>query len=551
MDPRFSAQDVIRCDLCETAVVQMHCDFCHVNLCKPCIGDHISDEYDEHKIVPFQKRKSTLIYPKCTTHQTKFCDLQCKECNIPICSLCSTSQQHKGHSFLVLSELYNSKKKFITKDTEELKNIISPAYEKIADDIGKQIGNLDGEYGKLKSAVTEHGKQWHREVDNVINAMNKEIDDFKIKHSEILYKHAEEVKQMQSLIEQTLLKLKKIKESKEVSVMVEYSSRNKEFSKFLPKVQVSLPVFNPKQVDREHVYKLIGSLAPLSTTKEENGYTLKIPETPSREVLEVPELITSINTGYKNLRSVVCLNEEEIWTSAQVSDIKCFNIRGSLIKTITKRSGGWPSDIAITRDGELVYSEGKKGTVNKVKNRQTEEVIKLQGWTPLNLNVTSSGDLLVTMCSEDGTQSKFVRYSGSTEKQTIQFDDEGNPLYSGNDRIKYITENRNLDICVADCGAGAVVVVSQTGKLRFRYSGHHSATNIKPFKPRGITTDSQSQILTADTDNHCIHILDQEGLFLCYIDTCELKEPYGLYVNKDNLFVAEWGGIVKKIKYFK
>lgn len=101
--------------------------------------------------------------------------------------------------------------------------------------------------------------------------------------------------------------------------------------------------------------------------------------------------------------------------------------------------------------------------MNKVSDGQTEEVIRLEGWTPLNLCVSSSDDFLVVFINNKETHSKLVRYSETSEKQTIQFDEEGKPLYSGNFKIKCPYESRNMDICLADYEAGAVVVVNQAG----------------------------------------------------------------------------------------
>ncbi|XP_065938050.1 uncharacterized protein [Magallana gigas] len=554
MDPHSSAQDVPRCDLCETAIVHSYCDFCHFNLCKPCVVDHISDGYDKHKIVPFKERRSTLIYPTCEIHPHKNCDFQCKDCNnIFVCSSCMASEQHGRHKFVEVTEVFTAKKDEIKKDTQEFENHISPTYEEIAIDLENQLANLDGGYEKLTTTMSKQGEQWHREIDIVINKMKTELSEIQEKHRDILQKHLNEIKQIQSLIKQTLQAIRKIEKSTEVSPTIEYSSKIREFSKLPPKVKVSLPTFIPKPIDGEKLYSLFGQITPLSTATEENFLSLNQPKTSVRELLDEPELVATIQTGYEELLSVTCLNEDRIWTSGTTNDIKCFNTQCSLLQSIQTKSEDWPNDIAVDSDGNLLYCDGTDGTVNIVKNGKTEELITLPEWTPSRLCVTSTGDLLLTIISDDKTQSKVVRYSGSTEKQTIQFDDEGKPLYSGNSSTKYITENRNHDICVADSAAGAVVVVNQDGKLRWRYTGHPPVTKNKPFKPWGITTDSQSRILTADTDNHCIHILDQNGQFLRYIDNCDLEYPTGLCGdNNDNLFVCElYKGNVKKIKYLK
>lgn len=262
---------------------------------------------------------------------------------------------------------------------------------------------------------------------------------------------------------------------------------------------------------------------------------------------------TCIKTNYcvnNYLRCVACLPNGNICTSGQDNSIKQYDVHGKLVKSFKTKSGNIPNDITVTMSGEIVYTDEDRRTVNVVKNGKIREVIKLKRWRPLKLYSTSLGDILVIMDHSDYNQSKVVRYSGFEEKQNIQFDDNGRPLFSSGYYSKYICVNINLDICVADCVSQVVVVVSQDGILRFIYKGSPFLTK-EPFKPCGIVCDSQSRILTVDNTTKSIHILDKDGQFLCYIPNLDLQGPFALCINaNDNLFVAECHtGKVYNIQY--
>lgn len=565
MDQSSSLQDVTRCDLCKTNVVYNYCEVCHTKLCGSCIDDHISNEDFDHDIVLYSRRNSLLRYPKCGTHQHKISEFQCKDCNVLLCSSCKEHKKHEGHMFVEITNVYKTKKKIIEQDKKDLK-VISPKYENLLFDVKNKMLNIDKDYEYLAKDISKRGEDLHQEIDIVINEMKHECKKMKNEHKYILQTQLNEIKRKWSCIKQAIQSLNIIEQTNEVSELIEYDSKVREFCNLPPEVTISMPSFINESVDRMKLRSFFGYIIPLSSDTEKNVLMLKSPNSLYRELLDKPALLATIQTDYKDLFSVACVDGEQIWTSGRSNDIKCYDTKGVPLKTIKTKLTSYPIDLALCRNGDLLYSDSGENTVNRVTNDQTKVFITLKGWVPRNLCVTISGDVLVAMHSEEivqsnspklnvhgdyGIQSKIIRYSERNEIQTIQYDKEGKPLYSATVNIKFISENKNLDICVSDSDAGAVVVVNKAGELRWRYTGNHQYSSKDSFQPFGISTDSQSRILLAEYTNQCIHILDQDGRFLQNIDNFPLSTPYGLCVDcYDDLFVcAHQIGNILKIKY--
>lgn len=549
MDSRYSAQDIQRCTLCKHAVAPMYCDTCRINICKDCVESHVSDVSIDHKVVPLKHRGSIPDYSICSKHKTKQRDLHCEQCNISICVECTSSIDHRGHNFLYIKEKILERKERVLKDLGELEKSLHQKYEEISSNIQVQKDILTENSQTVKTAISNHGDDLHQEVESLITKLKSDLDKTESKQLASLNKQQNEVAVTISEIKKSIARLRKLSNSNDDSLLLSYNSRNAEFRNLPHEIEETLPSFTPSKINREQLHKQIGSLSFTTKgqlcTKVKRGVKSSLQD---RLLPSEPSTLITIETGYRSLYSVSCIGDEEIWTCGLDNIMRLYNIQGELVKSIQTKSGNLPQDISVTRDGELIYVDHEDRSVNLVNNKRIKAVVRLQWWKPRNVCCTSSGGFLVMMIKDENKQSRVLRYTGS-EKHTFQFNDNGKLLYSSGG-MKYVSENKNQDICVADNKAQAIVVINKNGKHRFSYTGPPSASN-ESFDPVGITTDNHGQILTTDCRNHRIHILDQNGQFLRFIDNCGLHTPWGLCVDTHNrLLVAESkSGLIKEIRY--
>ena len=431
--------------------------------------------------------------------------------------------------------IFETKKELMLKDSQDLENFTKKQYQEAVKNIPLQKDKIREHSQKLITALDKQGKALHTEINTVIQRMKSEIEDMGALLIGATHQHEKAINYTITEMEKVIIDLKKLKDSQDAWLVSEYTSRTAEFRNSLAQFQETLPTFTPREINREQIHRQIG-LSKLDIT-----YTF----------LDEPRILTDIQTKCGALRNVSCLNDNELWTRGDRDNImSLYNLEGELLRSIQTKGGHSPRDIAVTQSKELVYTDIENTSINLISSTNIRTLITPLGWSPFYLCSELSGDLPVIMESDDKKQTKVVRYSDSIETQSIQWDDQGKPLYTSGGYIKCLSENRNLDMCVADWDARAVVVVSAAGNLRFRYTGPHSTT-LKSFYPLGITTDSWCNIMISDCGNHSIHIISTGGHFLRYIKNCSLQRD--LCVDSgDHLFVAEfYTGKVKKIKYYK
>lgn len=550
-DSKLWAQEVIICDLCDKPT-QQFCNSCQINLCVECVHKHVDKLQPlSHEIVCSKNRNTQCVLPECKIHPGRRCEVQCQQCQIPICVRCCIGT-HKNHDAVELIELFEIKKQELQNFTDEIETKLIPKYNKTDADLQEKLTETTAKFHKMEEEKEVLRKRWHQEVDTIFDKLGSSISLMKESNLESIKTQQKTIKDTTQDMVQTVQHNKLVLKTNRTSDVIEHKSNLNQFSNIITNIDIFTP---PVLVD---TIKGNGLSIEIGEYKAELTYKINLPVDVSypstKELLQLAKVIAVIScTLYQPLYEVACWGKNEAWICGNSNTFTRIDINGKINGHIGDTSlHSAPHDIAVTVHGDLIYIDGRKGKM-KTRGHGDSLVSIPQDWIPYRLCCSKSGDILI--CVSNGLEKKIIRYHEKKITQEIHKDENGKPIFEG--KISHalyihVVENNNGDVCISDENAGVIIVVSLAGEVRFRYDGKPAKKN-NQFGPRSIVTDSLGQIIIADNGNSCLHILDQDGQFIKCVDNCELDNVHALSVDDEGRLWAGLlkSGIIKVLQYLE
>ncbi|XP_078320096.1 uncharacterized protein LOC111114020 [Crassostrea virginica] len=489
-------------------------------------------------------------------------DIFCKECQIPLCSKCSTSKEHYRHTFGDLEEIYAEKYKCQQSEFAKIQRYFLPTTQSLKKDIKRDVTEIKNIMESIRTSMKGEAE-----------SLKNLLDEVTLENMEHTY-----------TIEKSLLKVLESQETTyddyiaylermtdEFQKHLSFTNKKLLFSKTL-KIETipettkpALPVFIKSQFNKKYVTTLLGRVYVQESKQRRRNFKpieeiftpLKSTEkhlNQSKEKSDIIQTLSLSNSVTKvreySVPGVHCAlhvsvdKSGKLWVSDGSGNLVQTDQEGNLLQKI-QTSDKDEGNHTATQDGDLIYTDRDKKSIYIITpDKKVTEIIKTKDWRPGSVHSSRiNGDILVGMDTDE--EAKVTRYSkAGKEIQNIQWNNEGQELYSEPD---YITENINGDICTSDYGKDSLVVVNKSGQHRFSYTGQGSV-----FRPWGICTDVLGHILVGERS---VHLLDQDGRFLTFIVSSQQEFEHLVCVcvdDENNLYVGQLANSsVSVYKYLK
>ena len=237
---------------------QFYCNACHQSLCEQCRDEHQkSPNTKNHEIVLYRHRKHQLPVEKCKDHPTRNIDIFCKECQIALCSKCSTMEEHNGHKFDDLEDIYAEKYALWQGEFSKIQKYFLPTSQHLKTDIEEDAKQIKKTMESIRTSMKANAESLKNLVD-VVTSEN-------IEHTHTMEKSLlQKLKSQEKTYDDYISYLWKM--SDEFQEYLSVTDKKQLFSKILeiksiPETTKPVPpVYTVGQFNKNDITKLLGKV---------------------------------------------------------------------------------------------------------------------------------------------------------------------------------------------------------------------------------------------------------------------------------------------------
>ncbi|XP_060065852.1 E3 ubiquitin-protein ligase TRIM71-like [Ylistrum balloti] len=566
-----------KCDLCEERrPAEARCKECREMLCNFCHQSHRRSKASKHHSITMLGNVYTeaedLSGSCCSVHDEDLAYF-CRPCDTAVCKICRT-KEHKGHRTRPVKVIVGDRRRQMEEKVDSVLMGYVGVLEKKLEKIPKQIAAIKTNAESVVIDIIQRSESIKDQIDAIKAEMIKDV------HSKE-YLGLTRLEQFRTDLEKELLAVgesikrtqRVLKQGTDVEV-VSISKRSLELFDRLESGQ-SLPKLQKLDVEFETGELAIDTLrngfGHCSTRN--SGFTWSrsvsmchgdpqdvninfVSEFHCSEVADEDNDDDFVNESIHAM-APVSQGETAICCGCESDRVVFMDGAGHVISSL--RVGVMIDDLVRRNDRSVVMSCFQDRSIRAIEeNGNVRELVSTEFY-PRGLASGSDGSLLVCLMDQYSTS-----VTKTSRRMVSRLDSQGQQVQvyeymDGNKRLftrpYRVVENINGDICVTDktsMGSGRVVVLDSLGNLKFIYDGRSVSAGERPFSPCGIVCDSYGRLLIADTNNHCIHIVDKHGQFVSFLLRKEdgITCPTSLGLNGEGqLWVGNENGQMKIYQY--
>lgn len=119
---------------------------------------------------------------KCKFHPTRIADICCEECEVTVCSKCTTIPQHKGHAFVDLETICTERFHFYQKKSSEILEYYIPGAHDVEKEIEMNMHILNPLVDDIRISMYEEFQEFMQMADTILSDNLKMLDQMASEH---------------------------------------------------------------------------------------------------------------------------------------------------------------------------------------------------------------------------------------------------------------------------------------------------------------------------------------------------------------------------------